>query len=76
MTINDVSSMYDFSVTFDKALAMDLAGDMHKLNDADFVTVWKMIGNIQDVNLGIQNSLRVHPFIRERMTQILVNNKF
>lgn len=75
MTINEISSMYDFSVTFDKPLAMDLAGDMQKLNDADFVTVWKMIGNIQDTNLGIQNSLRIHPFIRERMTEILVNLK-
>lgn len=75
MTINEISSMYDFSVTFDKPLAMDLAGDMQKLNDADFVTVWKMIGNIENKTLGIENSLRIHPFIKERMVDILVNKK-
>ena len=71
MTTEQLFSMYDFNAAFSKALAMDIAGDMQKLNDEDFVIAWKKIGNIENKVVGIENSVRIYPFIRDRMGAIL-----
>lgn len=71
MTVDEFFSMYDFSVQLDKAMALDAAGDMNKLNDDDFIRAWKYIGNKYGPDVGILNCLKIHPYIKDRMVDIL-----